>query len=69
MRDTKEIKDPTSRQRRKLRSHFGFSKMPFCKAMWAAHMFDSQSQHEMLEGLVLWSEIHGTALVERERGL
>ena len=33
-----EIKEPTTRQRRKLRGHFGFSKLPFQKAMWAAHM-------------------------------
>ncbi len=69
MKDTNDPKDPTTRQRRKLRSHFGFSKIPFCKAMWAAHMFDSQSQREMLDGLVMWSDVLGTALVIGDSGV
>jgi type II secretory pathway predicted ATPase ExeA len=66
---SKDIKEPTTRQRRKLRSHFGFSKLPFQKAMWATHMFDSQSQREMLGGLEMWTEVHGIALIVGEAGV
>jgi type II secretory pathway predicted ATPase ExeA len=62
-------KEPTVRQKRKLRSHFGFSKMPFCKAMWAQQMFDSQSQREMLDGMLLWTELRGLALVTGPAGV
>ena len=41
----------SKRQRRKLRAHFGFSKLPFNKAMWAKQMFDSESQRELQHGL------------------
>jgi type II secretory pathway predicted ATPase ExeA len=67
MKDT--AKEPTPRQKRRLRSHFGFTKMPFCKAMWAQTMFDSQSQREMLDGLLLWSDLRGIALVTGPAGV
>jgi len=65
----KENKEPTGRQKRKLRSHFGFSRLPFSKAMWASHMFDSQSQRELLDGLGLWTDVRGLALVTGPSGV
>jgi type II secretory pathway predicted ATPase ExeA len=61
--------DTTTTQRRRLRSHFGFSKMPFCKAMWAAHMFDSSAQRELLSSLGMWIEVKGIALVSGPSGV
>jgi type II secretory pathway predicted ATPase ExeA len=60
---------PTTRQKRRLRAHFGFSKLPFGKTMWASHMFDSQSQRELLDALLLWSEVKGVALVTGPTGV
>ena len=60
---------PTTRQKRRLRSHFGFSKLPFGKTMWAAQMFDSQSQRELLDALLLWSDVKGVALVTGPTGV
>lgn len=61
--------NPSKRQRRKLRAHFGFSKMPFNKSMWAKHMFDSESQRELHHGLEMWTEIAGFALVTGHSGV
>ncbi|RLB52805.1 MAG: hypothetical protein DRI90_21790 [Deltaproteobacteria bacterium] len=63
------MKEPTKTQRRRLRSHFGFGKMPFSKAMWAAHMFDSSSQRELLQSLGMWIEVKGFALVTGPSGV
>lgn len=63
------MKDLTNRQKRKLRAHFGFGRMPFAKGAWAAQMFDSQSQRELLDGLVLWSDLHGLSLVTGPTGV
>jgi len=63
------MKEPTKAQRRRLRSHFGFSKMPFCKSMWAAQMFDSSSQRELLQGLDMWIEVKGFSLVTGPTGV
>ncbi len=63
------MKEPTKAQRRRLRSHFGFSKLPFCKAMWAAQMFDSSSQRELLQSLAMWIEVKGFALVTGPSGV
>jgi type II secretory pathway predicted ATPase ExeA len=60
---------PTTRQKRRLRSHFGFSKLPFGKTLWAAHMFDSQSQRELLDALLMWSDVKGVALVTGPTGV
>jgi type II secretory pathway predicted ATPase ExeA len=65
----KDSKEPTGRQKRKLRSHFGFARLPFSKSMWATHMFDSQSQRELLDGLSLWTDVHGVALVNGPSGV
>ena len=59
----------SKRQRRKLRAHFGFSKLPFNKAMWAKQMFDSESQRELGHGLEMWTEIAGFGLVTGHSGV
>jgi len=52
-----------------LQSFFGFSKTPFTKYMWAAKMFESQSQGELLKGLHYWREMRGIAAVFGKPGL
>ncbi len=54
------IDQPT---KRRLRSHYGFAKLPFTKGMYASEMFDSESQRELRQGLNLWSELKGLSLV------
>jgi type II secretory pathway predicted ATPase ExeA len=56
-------------EKRRLKAHFGFSHTPFSKQAWAAHMYDSTSQRELLQGLVLWSDLHGLALVTGQSGV
>lgn len=63
------MKEPNRSQRRRLRSHFGFSKMPFCNSMWASRMFDSSSQRELLHSLGMWTEVKGIALVTGPSGV
>ena len=46
-----------------LKSYFGFSKIPFTKYMWAAKMFDASGQRELIDGLHLWLETRGIALL------
>lgn len=46
-----------------LKSYFGFAKMPFTKYMWASKMFEASSQKEFLQGLNLWLETRGIALL------
>jgi type II secretory pathway predicted ATPase ExeA len=48
---------------RHLKSYFGFTKMPFTKYMWASKMFEARSQKEFLQGLNLWLETRGIALL------
>ena len=59
----------TTHQRKRLRAHFGLSKNPFAKKMWARHMFDSVSQRELLAGLEMWTELGGIALVTGPSGV
>jgi general secretion pathway protein A len=47
----------------RLKSYFGFSKIPFTKYMWATKMFDASAQRELIDGLHLWLETRGIALV------
>jgi len=58
-----------TKPKQRLRAHFGFSKIPFRKAMWAAHMFDSSSQRDMLHALTMWTEVRGFALVTGPSGV
>lgn len=61
--------EPTSAERRRLRSHFGFSKVPFSKQMRAAQMFDSSGQRELLTALQCWLEILGFVLITGPSGV
>lgn len=55
--------------RLRLNSHFGFTKVPFCKNLWPSEMFDSRSQRELVQGLHLWAEgVRGIALVTGPTG-
>lgn len=56
-------------QKRRLQAHFAFSKLPFRKNMYAADMFDSRSQRELLHALVLWLEIRGIAVITGDSGV
>jgi len=55
--------------RRRLQAHFAMSKLPFRKNMYAAHMFDSSSQRELLHALQMWSEVRGLSLVTGHSGV
>lgn len=61
--------DLSDAERRRLRSHFGFSRIPFAKSMRSALMFDSLGQRELLAGLRMWIELKGIALVTGESGV
>jgi len=50
-------------QRIHLKSYFGFSKVPFTKYMWSKKMFDASAQRELIDGLHLWLETRGIALL------
>lgn len=53
----------------RLRSHFGFTKVPFCKNLWANELFDSRSQREAAQGLHLWLGVRGLALLTGPSGV
>lgn len=52
-----------------MRAHFGFTRLPFNKQIFAKNMFDSRSQRELLDGLCLWTEVKGVALVTGHPGV
>lgn len=52
----------------RLQSHFAFVRLPFRKAMGYDEMFDSRSQRELQQGLSLWSDVRGMALVTGPSG-
>lgn len=52
-----------NKQRIHLKSYFGFSKIPFTKYMWATKMFEASAQRELIDGLHLWLETRGIALI------
>ncbi len=60
---------PTRTQKRMLRAHWGFSKLPFKKTMWAKQMFDSAGQRQLFDGLMMWTEVRGIALVTGPSGV
>lgn len=51
------MNEPTRSDKLRLRSHFGFTRMPFAKNMKALKMFDSSSQRELLRGLLMWTDV------------
>ncbi len=55
--------------KRHIKAHFGFVRIPFSKYAWAKNMFDSSSQRELFDGLVLWLDLHGIALVTGPSGV
>lgn len=54
--------------KRRLQAHFGLSGLPFRKNVSAGQMFDSAAQRQLLQGLALWLEIRGLALVTGPSG-
>ena len=52
-----------------LKSYYGFTKVPFTKYMWASKMFAASSQTELLQGLSLWLQTRGIALVYGPAGV
>jgi type II secretory pathway predicted ATPase ExeA len=56
-------------EKTRLRSHFGFTHLPFANNMKAAQMFDSSSQRELLRGLQMWSDVRGLCLVSGPPGV
>ena len=56
-------------QRIHLKSYFGFTRIPFTKYMWATKMFDASAQREMIDGLHLWLETRGIALLYGPAGV
>ncbi|MFC1886948.1 ExeA family protein [Thermodesulfobacteriota bacterium] len=52
-----------------LKSYYGFTRMLFTKYMWASKMFTATSQKELLEGLSLWLQTRGIALVYGPAGV
>lgn len=61
--------EPTPAERCRLRSHFGFSQVPFSKQMRAVQMFDSSGQRELHTALLCWLEIRGFVLITGPSGV
>lgn len=55
--------------KRRLQAHFALTGVPFRKNMFAADMFDSRGQRDLLHALVLWMEIRGICLVTGPSGV
>ena len=56
-------------QQNRLRAHFGFKALPFRKNVVAHQMFDSSSQRELRQGLPIWLNLRGLALVTGPSGV
>lgn len=67
--DAAPPKEPSRTELRRLRTHYQFSHAPFSKYGWAVHMYDSDSQKELLHGLLMWLEVRGIALVTGPPGV
>lgn len=63
------MKEPNWSDKLRLRSHFGFTRIPFAKNMKAAQMYDSSSQRELLRGLQMWTDVRGICLVSGPPGV
>lgn len=50
-------------EKRRLRAYFGFARMPFSKYAWAAQMYDSTAQRELLHALEMWIEVGSLAVL------
>lgn len=60
---------PHASDKKRLRAHFGLTRIPFSKYMWATQMYDSLSQRELRFGLEMWLEVKGLALVTGPTGV
>jgi type II secretory pathway predicted ATPase ExeA len=60
---------PSEPEKKRLRAHYGFTKIPFSKYVKSADMYDSQSQREMRFGLEMWLEVGGLALITGPTGV
>ena len=56
-------------QKRRLRGHFGFTRAPFSRYMWASNMYDSSGQRDLLAGLQMWLELLGIVLITGPSGV
>jgi len=63
------MKSPTNNDKARLRTHFGFEKTPFSKYLKVGEMYDSKSQRELRDGLDMWVEAGGLALVTGPTGV
>ena len=63
------MNQPNLTDKKRLRAHFGFTRIPFNKKVWAQKMFDSASRRELIGGLSMWLEIQGIALVTGPSGV
>lgn len=55
--------------KRRLQAHFGLTRLPFRKNVAANQMFDSLSQRELHQGMLMWIEIKGLALATGPSGV
>ena len=63
------MKTTTNFQKARLQTHYGFKRIPFSKYLKANEMYDSKSQRELREGLEIWKEAGGLALVTGPTGV
>lgn len=52
----------------RLQGHYAFVRLPFRKTLGYDEMFDSRAQRELGQGLTMWSEVRGMALVTGPSG-
>ncbi len=55
--------------KRRLQAHFGLTRLPFRKNITASQMFDSLSQRELHQGMMMWLEVKGLAMATGPSGV
>jgi len=55
--------------KRRLQAHLGVTRLPFRKNVAANQMFDSLSQRELQQGMLMWLEVKGLALATGPSGV
>ena len=63
------MSDLSRQHKRRLKAHFGFTRVPFLKRMKARDMFDSQGQRELYQALAIWADLRGLAMVTGPSGV
>jgi type II secretory pathway predicted ATPase ExeA len=58
----------TTADKSRLSAHYSFNKMPFSKYFKTADMYDSVSQRELRNGLDMWIDVGGLALISGPTG-